>query len=788
VFRNRSGARAALLGAAAVLAVLFEGCSGDGGGGGGGGTAGADLIAASFLPPSVSTAPGPNGGVALPGAYLDQAVELKFDAVLDAGVLGGFFPAGGAAQLFQGGSPDGTSPVPYFAFADQTAARQSLQVRLNALGAPTASYVVGRHRDKPDTLVFDPFVPSLNPFGLPVSPGLDASQEYVLHIPVANALLFGGMPATTFGQDPSTLPRIVQGNLPPVSDVFRVTPVLSPNFVQPTVDAIEPLGGFTGTPLDPIPESGAILIRFSRRVRAQSLVPMANAIVRNTDVVNFSHPDGIDVAGSLTPFTPSLVDDSVYVFTPAAPYGPGPGGGEGYDIEVLVGTFGNPAIPQIVSITTGLPGIALPLANSLAAAFRTTPCTGCGLVASIGTTFNQTTKLDSSFIFTFGGLCRWNAPSALGLLTGRPIAGSPTGNTPASLGTRFQFIVDPQPPSTNPAGLFGPFDASAANSAGQCGPPGCNLGVNPNGGSHIMHLYEALELGNTEDSLEQIEWSPVSGVTQATTYPQYRAWCGLTNTQAPLSGGAFPGMFSVYDTNYNLTPYQMGIQLQMGCANPGAINPRKVPVGGPSNYVVPLATTQFVPFPVLAPCFDYATSAGASGAGVNLLIEQNIAPGNQLPNFNRYRATNFTPVRRLIGRPLEIVTPGLCPFNEGGTFDIYRQRFTFVGLVAQCRSLWFDTGTSDPTYTDFQVNPPIASQPPGTSSVWILEGTDVLNPGPGTTGLSVVYIDAAGVVNPAALAMLQSLRHFRFRVELRANNLTNQTPAYVSVSMAYTIP
>jgi hypothetical protein len=782
--------RTAVLGCAAALAALFSGCSG-GGGGGGGGPGGPALIAASFLPPTSSTAGGPNAGVPLPGAYIDQAVELEFNAVLDAGVLGGFFPPGGAAMEFHGASADGVSTIPYFAFADQTAASNAIQVRLNSPGASLWPYVVGRHRDKPDTIVIDPFVPSLNPLGLPVSPGFAGSQEYALHIPAGSGLLFGGVPAVPFGDDPGSLPSIVGGSLPPVSDVFRVVPILSPSFVQPTVESITALGGAAGTPADPIPESGAILIRFSRRVLASSLLPGQNVVVRNTDFTNFNNPLGLEVAGSLAPFTPSLVNDSVYVFTPAAPYGPGPGPGEGFDIEVRVGSFGNPAIPDIVSLATGLPAVALPLANSLAASFRTTPCQGCSIQVTLGTLFNTAAFKDTTFQQTFGPTqARWNDQSAQGLLTGRPIGGSPTANTPQGLGTRIQFVVDPQPPTTNPAGLFSPFDSSLASSGGQCPgiPTGCNLGVNPNGGSHIMHIYEAGELGNIEDSLEQIEWSPVSGVTAATTYPQYRIWCGVSSIAAPLGGGGGAGLNSVYDANYTLTPYQTGIPITPACANPTVLNPRKVPMGGPAPYVVPLMTTQFIPFPTLSPCFDFATSTGTSGAGVNLLFEQNIAPGNQSPNFNRYRATAFNPVRRLIGQPLEIINPGLCPFNQGGTFDIYRSRFTFVGLVAQARSLWFDTGIPDPAYTDFILTPPVASQPPGTSSVWILEATDVANPTPGTVGALVVYVDAAGVVNPGALAMISGLRHFRFRVEFRANNVTNQSPAYTSAAMAYTIP
>ena len=46
-----------------------------------------------------------------------------------------------------------------------------------------------------------------------------------------------------------------------------------------------------------------------------------------------------------------------------------------------------------------------------------------------------------------------------------------------------------------------------------------------------------------------------------------------------------------------------------------------------------------MPFPLLNPCFDFATATGVSGPGVNLLLEQNIEPGNQAPNFNRYRVS-----------------------------------------------------------------------------------------------------------------------------------------------------
>ena len=155
---------------------------------------------------------------------------------------------------------------------------------------------------------------------------------------------------------------------------------------------------------------------------------------------------------------------------------------------------------------------ALVAANLTAFKFAAHVCTTTGLCGGQGAVFEgfyNTAQRDGTFVPTFGQPARWSDPSAPSQLVGRAISGSPTGTTPPTLGTRIQLVVDPQPNTTSPAGLFSPFDASAASSGGQCGPSGCNLGINPGGGSHIMHLYESGDLANTEDSLEQIEWSPI---------------------------------------------------------------------------------------------------------------------------------------------------------------------------------------------------------------------------------------------------------------------------------------
>jgi hypothetical protein len=736
---------------------------------------------------------GTNATVSMPAVYRDEALEFKFDGPIDVGIFGGFLMSGGTPVQFLGAAPSGPA-IPYFAFVNQGAASASLQIRENVAGGPLpASYVVGRHATKPDTLVFDPRVPAGNPFGLPASLGLKAVQEYAYIIAPGNGITSGNYPATPAGASGSTLPVVFTGPVAFImSGIFRTDLPFAPNPVPPTVVSIVAQSGAAGTPANPILAADSFIVTFSQPVTAASIDLLSNFIVRNTNITNPTNPGGILVPGTVVPQTAGAVVDSVWVFTPVAAYGPGVTPSQGYDIEVRIGSFGQPAstVPPILGLLSGFPGTQLPLGNSLSQVFRSTPCGACTTPAMVAEGFNTNSQLDVSFVQTFGPQkARWNDASAPGQFAGRLTTGSAGGNTPATLGTRIQILVDPQPPTTSPAGLYSPFDSSAANSGGLCGAGGCNLGpaINPGGGSHIMHLYEAGELLNTEDSLEQIEWSPLNSVTFPSVYPNYKIWCGVSNIAAPITGGTAQGMTAVYDANYTLTPYQAGIPITPGCANPMVVNPRKVPCGSPTPYTVFTQITQFYPYPLLSPCFDYSTSLGASGAGVNLLFEQDIDPGQQSPNFNRYRATNFIPVRRLIAQPLSLVSAGLCAFNQGGTFDIYRARFTFVGIVGQNRSLWYDTGTANPNYLSFVINPPVATQPLGTQSTWILEGTDSPNPGPGTTGVSGVYVNAAGVTFPNVLSTtISQLRYFRFRVEFRGNNLTNATPSYNSVAMAYT--
>ena len=113
-------------------------------------------------------------------------------------------------------------------------------------------------------------------------------------------------------------------------------------------------------------------------------------------------------------------------------------------------------------------------------------------------------------------------------------------------------------------------------------------------------------------------------------------------------------------------------------------------------------------------------------------------------------------------------------------------------MVAQARSLWYDTGSRDPNYTNFIVTPPVASQPARHQLDLDPRRNRHVESWPGNERRGGVYINAAGVVNPNVLiSTTQGIgmkRYFRFKVEFRNNNLTNSTPSYSNVVMAYTIP
>jgi hypothetical protein len=207
--------------------------------------------------------------------------------------------------------------------------------------------------------------------------------------------------------------------------------------------------------------------------------------------------------------------------------------------------------------------------------------------------------------------------------------------------------------------------------------------------------------------------------------------------------------------------------------------------GAPGTPAMPIAAAD----PIIV-TFSRTVSS-ASFDPVSNFVVRNLA-GVQVPGFITPLTPGATDDSVYVFTPIGPYGPGVSP-AQGFDIDVrvgsFGQRFTFVGLVAQGRSLWYDTGAADPNYLGFVVSPPLSAQPAGTQSTWILEATDAMNPGPGTTGTAGVYIDAAGLVDPNVLSSptqgIGQKRYFRFRAEFRGNNLTNMAPSYGSVLMGY---
>ncbi|HYC79142.1 MAG TPA: hypothetical protein VEI02_16100, partial [Planctomycetota bacterium] len=797
-----------------------------GGCGGGGSTPGSSPAQGNIVGLNGITFTSTPIGTVPPPVFRDQAITMEFDGPINPAPLGGLYAAsvGGAPVVFTGVSASTASGVQYHAFANLTLARASVQVLTNTSpGVQLPSYIVGRLVSNPNVLVIDPRVDPTNPFGLPSSTGFPnpLPASFVYHIPTNSSLFVGTSPVPTQGANLFTLPLAPTAfgtsatGAPPG---FQVQNSSGPDPVPPQIVSVTALSGKAGTPADPIDASDPLIITFSKPISYSTINILKNLRIRNIDVLSEGQP--ITVPGAIVPnipgANPNTPPDDVaeYIFLPTGSYGPGVSPSEGYDIEVKIGT-GYPDLlnaPNILGIPTGFAQTQLPLANSLNApngvVFRTTPTPGLGFATKVEG-FDDNLKQDATFSPQFGP-ARWNAASDPGKLSGRLMTGSPLGNTAIALGTRAQFKVEPSPLATN--GLFSPFDASAAATTAcgaNCGVGGCNIGVNPNGGSHIMHLYEAADSGVSpgtggtmpRDALELVEWAPLNQIVIASVYPSMTIWAGLTNTPAPISGtctggGGCGGLNNAYGFNYNLLPFQSNdptVFEVIPATQGGNGTNGRVRVYNTANYTAQPSFGEFYPYPLFNTPFDYANSNGTGGTGVNLLLEMNIETGTQCPNFHRYRATANTPVRRLIGPPISQVPVGQAQTSSFAGFDIYKMRFTFVGRRSSARSLWYDTGVAAPLYSNFQLVPspvPGTVQPAGTTSVWTMDvkgGTSLPTAATAPDGSQQV-VDATGAVNNVALTNLSAVpgrRFFRFRVDMVGNTFANTVPSFDNLIVVY---
>jgi hypothetical protein len=397
--------------------------------------------------------------------------------------------------------------------------------------------------------------------------------------------------------------------------------------------------------------------------------------------------------------------------------------------------------------------------------------------------FNDQSGRDATFQPQFSAAL-WNDPTQPGLLSGTMLSGSPLASyqgNPANLGTRWQVAVQPTPMWTY--GVFSPFDTPTNN----LGP-----GINPAGGSRTMHIYEAVDLGLPRAALELVEWGPFANTVFPAAYPGFTMWCGQTVTSAPWAqpNGTL-GMFTNYNYNWTQATWQS--------PDPTNVYPLNLNMGGvrvvnTTTYNTTAAVTNFFPFPVLNPCFDYMGSGPGAG---NLVMDQRTAPNTVTTlNLNRLHAAAFNPVRRLIGAPNATIA-------AAGGLEVYHMRFTFVNLEASARSLFKDCGVplaNSPIYLSLTTTPALNAQPAGTSVRIDVEGASaVLNPntplGSSTGMLSYAQGLAPNITtaqqvlhNPSqpSAPQLSGRRYFRTRTTLRGNHLTNQTPAFDSFSVLTT--
>ncbi|HMS18115.1 MAG TPA: hypothetical protein PKA37_14820, partial [Planctomycetota bacterium] len=211
---------------------------------------------------------------------------------------------------------------------------------------------------------------------------------------------------------------------------------------------------------------------------------------------------------------------------------------------------------------------------------------------------------------------------------------------------------------------------------------------------------------------------------------------------------------------------------------------------GPSPYVAGPGFTSHYPFPTNSPPFDYQGTG--TGAG-SLIWEINIEVGTQVANFNQYRATAFTPARRIIGAPLSLGSN----VAANGQCDTYRMRFTFVNVLSSAQSRFYDTGSpgASVTYSNLVITPSPAQQATGTNSLWEVMGANALTnpttPSGVTSGWLTFWSGNAEVAQnfPEVLTSTQTPpapdltgnRFFRFRTTMRNNPVTNATPTYSSV-------
>lgn len=742
--------------------------------------------------------------MAPPELFVDQVIELPFDAPIDASSLGGLLRDRSGLVTFTGvGVGASGETVAYHPFADQVVARAAVEVRENSPGGSRLeSYVVGRHRDRPQVLVLDPLVDGMEAerLGIAGQPGLRESTQYTFRIAGGTGLSVGGMPARAVGADPTMLP-ITPGTFVPgttLSLVFRSGRFLAPFGAAPRLVSIAAASGRPGTASQPLLVGDDLVMTFDRGIDVATVDPLTNLRIRNLDAGGRIVP-GLFVADPLRP--------RAIVFSPTNGWGRGleePGGLRGFDVEVSVGASQAPAgviATPLMSRPQGQSGERLSLdpASAASVVLRTSSFPGSAGAIAVGEDFSipmgggRGPNPTPSALPLFGAV-DWDAPSHPGVLRGVASSGDPlatfNGN-PASLGNRMQVTVlaANQVAATAPTGLGAPFEPS---------------GFTGSKGSRVMQILDAADLGQPQDALELVEWGPANpsggqlpGPVLAGTYSGFQAWCGMSDPLGGLACGTpARGLTPLYTANYNVSNLQAVDPIMVSSVAQAPANSGGVLVSGaPRAYTTPATTALYYPFPRFDPPFDYTGSGLRPPA---LILDINVEGGGFMGNAIRYRAGLVGPVRRQIGGPLG---QGAFTAQMGGC-EILDNRFTFARLVGSGESQVYDTGISGADYEALQLIPDPRDQPTRTSSRWRLRGSNVLaGPnrlppapvpgGPPTASTPwVTWFDGGPetMADPLALDQLDGNRFVIFDVTLRNDSFTNTPQEYTSLILTVSEP
>jgi hypothetical protein len=278
----------------------------------------------------------------------------------------------------------------------------------------------------------------------------------------------------------------------------------------------------------------------------------------------------------------------------------------------VVGGNAIAASNAIKDLPSGTSGTQNTLENSLSLNFTTAFTPGQQVNSTIFEGFEDNLKQDTGFLPRFEQ-AEWNQAlpplTNSGQLRGLQINGAPFPVTSLGTGngkrTQTQFTPNGQIP--NPPGACGtplclfnaPFDTNVQN-----------IGVNPNGGSHLQLMYLS---NNTEvpqnkgSSIELLEWGTTSNVASPVTYPGFRMLMGHTSFDATTMTSI--GLTNIYSSNFEFNNPQNDFLNPTAHPDPTNMNPLESPITviPPTTYAVANFTLagQFIPYPFLNLVFDF---------------------------------------------------------------------------------------------------------------------------------------------------------------------------------------